>query len=245
MASAALLAALGLVAGWLAAFLLPKSYREEPLPNPLLVCPACREPLPLRALIPGAVLRCSACGARPWFRPAVIAAGSAGLFLACYAEYEEIGAAILGGVFCVILLVLTATDIEHRLLPNRIVAPAALFTLATGWLLPDLSLLDSTLGLGIALVIAVILLALSLPFGGGALGMGDIKVILMMGPFLGPAGILIAVLIATFTTAGFALVAVLSRRKTLRDYIPHGPFLAIGGVVGLLWGAELWDWYAK
>ena len=244
MPSAAFVTIVGLAAGWIAGFLLPKSYREEPLPKPLIVCPSCREPLAASALIPGSVRACPSCGARPWIRPAVMAPVSAALFLACYAEFDEAGAALLGGVFCLTLLSLTFTDLESRLLPNRIVFPAAAFTIATGWLLPEISVLDSTFGLAIAAMMAVILLGLSLLFGGGALGLGDIKVILMMGPFLGPAGILVAVLVATFAAAAFALVALLSRRVRLGDYIPHGPFLALGGVVGLLWGGEIWDWYA-
>jgi prepilin signal peptidase PulO-like enzyme (type II secretory pathway) len=245
MPSAVFLTVIGLAAGWIAGFLLPKSYREEPLPQPLIVCPACREPLSASALIPGFVLKCPSCGTRPWIRPALMAPASAALFLACYAEFDEAGAALLGGVFCLTLLSLTFTDLESRLLPNRIVFPAAVFTIATGWLLPDFSALDSTLGLAVAIMIAVIFLGLSLLFGGGALGLGDIKVILMMGPFLGPAGILLAVLIATFAAAAFALLALISRRVRLGDYIAHGPFLALGGVVGLLWGGEIWDWYAE
>ena len=43
----------------------------------------------------------------------------------------------------------------------------------------------------------------------------------------------------------FAVVILVTRRRRFGDYLPHGPFLVMGGLVGLLWGTEIWDWYVR
>jgi prepilin signal peptidase PulO-like enzyme (type II secretory pathway) len=235
----------GLVAGWSAGLLLPKSFRDEPLGGPPIVCAGCQTPLGVAAVIPGRLLRCPQCSRRTWTRPLLAAISSAVLFIICYLEFDDTAQALLGGIFCTIFISLTLTDIERRLLPNRIVYPATLMAIGTAWLLPEMSIFDSLLGGLVALAIAGSLLLFSLIFGAGAFGMGDVKVIIMLGFLLGPAALAPAVLIAILSSAAFALVAVLTRQLTLKDYIPHGPFLALGGIVGLLWGNEIWDWYAS
>jgi prepilin signal peptidase PulO-like enzyme (type II secretory pathway) len=239
-----LVATAGLVAGWLAGLLLPKSFRDESLGGSPIVCPGCQAPLGVTAVIPGSIVRCPHCGRNTWARPLIAAGSSAVLFIICYLEFDDTTQALLGGIFCTIFIALTLTDIERRLLPNRIVYPATLLAIATAWLFPEMSFFDSLLGGLIAVAIAGSLLLFSLIFGAGAFGIGDVKVIIMLGFLLGPAALGPAILIAMLSTAVFAGGAILTRQLTLKDYIPHGPFLALGGIVGLLWGNEIWDWYA-
>jgi leader peptidase (prepilin peptidase)/N-methyltransferase len=85
----------------------------------------------------------------------------------------------------------------------------------------------------------------SLPFGRSAFGMGDAKLILLLGVLLGPRDVLVAVLLA-FVAAGVVAGALLiSRQRARGSYLPLGPFLAIGGIAAMLWGGEIWEWWVE
>ena len=75
------------------------------------------------------------------------------------------------------------------------------------------------------------------------MGGGDMKLGTMLGAFLGWKLVLVAILIAILAGGVFAIVVLLLRRKGRKDAVPFGPFLALGGVVSLLWGESLLAWY--
>jgi leader peptidase (prepilin peptidase) / N-methyltransferase len=163
------------------------------------------------------------------------------LFAATYLilEDEEWWMIALGLVLCLVLLVITLTDLERRIIPNKVVlagAVAAVVLVAIGD--PD-SLVEN----GAAAVIAggvMFLVALAYPRG---MGMGDAKLVAMMGLFLGRAvapatliGFLLGALVGMFMIARYGAAA----RK---QAIPFGPFLALGGVIGLWFGDDIVQWY--
>ena len=184
-------------------------------------CPDCREPLPWRAL--------------------VLPAGGAALFVAAYLVFDELGAALLGGFFATIFLALSVTDLDQRLLPNRIVYPSILIAIALCWGWPQNDVVEILAGGGVAIGIAVGLLLFSLPFGAGAFGMGDVKMIVLMGFVTGFPSIVVGVFVGTLAAGLLAALLIVTRLRGMRDYIPHGPFLALGAVVALFWGQDLWD----
>jgi leader peptidase (prepilin peptidase) / N-methyltransferase len=145
----------------------------------------------------------------------------------------------LGLVFVTMLLAVTLTDLERRIIPNRILLVAALIgvvivAIGDPGSLPERAI--AALGAGGLLFLA----ALAYPQG---MGLGDVKLAATMGLFLGrdvgPA-LLVALLAGSLT--GLAMIAregAAARKKA----IPFGPFLALGGVVGLLAGGQIVDWY--
>jgi prepilin signal peptidase PulO-like enzyme (type II secretory pathway) len=145
--------------------------------------------------------------------------------------------ALAAAVFCWALVVVTRTDFEHRLIPDRIVLPGALLVLvlrtvdepSLAWLLG---------GLGAAL--ALFLLVLAYPKG---MGLGDVKLALLLGAALG-LGVIVALFVG-FLTAVVPAIALLVRhgRAARKQAIPLGPFLALGGVVALFAGDAILDWY--
>ncbi len=186
---------------------------------------------------------CPDCGGRlPW-RAMVLPAGGAVLFAASYLVFNELGAGLLGGFFASIFLALTLTDLDRRLLPNRIVYPSILFAAALSWGWPATSVIEIFAGGAAAVGIAAFLLLFSLPFGANAFGMGDVKMIVLIGMVVGLPSILIAVFIGTLAGGAGAALLILLGLRSRRDYIPHGPFLALGAVVALFWGQDIWDWY--
>ncbi len=111
--------------------------------------------------------------------------------------------------------------------------------------LPKTSSLDALYGGFVGLGIAVALILASLPFGARAFGMGDAKVIVFLGTLLGSESVVVAVFASTLSARLYAVVLLATRPRQFGDYLPHGPFLVMGGLIGLLWGTEIWDWYVR
>jgi len=153
--------------------------------------------------------------------------------------WDEPGELALGLVFVSTLVAVTLTDLERRIIPNRVLAVSALLGAAIAAVadpgsLPERALAAAAAG-GLLFVAA-----LAYPQG---MGLGDVKLAATMGLFLGrevaPA---IFVALLAGSVVGLAIVARHGAGARKRA-IPFGPFLALGGVVGLLAGEQLIDWY--
>ncbi len=231
-------AVIGLVIGHAIDLAFDRFFTGEPLGGPLYRCSECRSSLRQIHLIPllGSALtggRCPDCERRlPW-RAVVLPAGCAVLFAVSYAIFDDFGAGLLAGFFCAVFLTLTLTDMERRLLPNRIVYPSILISIALSWAWPQSSVLEVLLGGGVAIALATGMFLFSLLFGEGAFGMGDVKMIVLIGFVVGFPAIIAAAFLGTISAGLVALILVVTRLRTMRDYIPHGPFLALGAVIAL------------
>jgi leader peptidase (prepilin peptidase)/N-methyltransferase len=136
------------------------------------------------------------------------------------------------------LIVLAAIDLEHRLLPNVIVGPAALAGLVlsilanpAGWWTYPVSAL--------AVAGALLVLALAIP---GGMGMGDVKMAGMLGAFLGPYAALAVFLGAAIGAVSGGLLMVAGKVQR-RSHLPFGLFMALGGIISLFVGPQLWSLY--
>ena len=158
---------------------------------------------------------------------AATAVGTAGL---CFARYGFAGHAFIGSLFAAVLVYLAAFDAEHRLIPNRVVLPAAAVVLALQIAVyPDRSVewLAAAAGAGAFFLVTLLVY----PPG---LGMGDVKLALLLGAALGTA-VVSAVLVGTVAAALFGGTLVLRNGSEARKRaIAFGPFLALGGIVALL-----------
>jgi leader peptidase (prepilin peptidase) / N-methyltransferase len=153
--------------------------------------------------------------------------------------WDEPGEVALGLVFVTMLTAITLTDLELRIIPNKILLVASAIGLAIAAVTDPGSLPERAIAAAAA---GGLLFAAALAYPRG-MGMGDVKLAATMGLFLGrnvaPA-ILVALLAGSLV--GLAMIA---RHGTAarKRAIPFGPFLALGGVVGTLAGNELVDWY--
>lgn len=242
-------AAVGLVFGSLIDLVFNRFYTDESTSGPLYRCKACKQPASPLLLVPVAGFlthggRCPNCDERLSLRTFVLAPGGAALFVASYFIFdEELGAGLIGGFFATIFLTLTLTDLERHLLPNRIVYPSTLIAAALCWGWPDTSIVQILAGGGVAIGVAATLLIISLPFGQGAFGFGDVKMIILIGFVVGVPPVLVGVVLGTVIAGVVAGFLLLTGIRSRRDYIPHGPFLAIGAVVAMWWGQDIWDAY--
>jgi prepilin signal peptidase PulO-like enzyme (type II secretory pathway) len=140
-------------------------------------------------------------------------------------------------VFCWVLVVVTRTDLETRLIPDKIILPTAVLLLVLRTLDdPSVEWILSALGAGVVLFLIVLIY----PRG---LGMGDVKLSAFLGAGLG-IGVIVAMFVGFFVAFVPALVLFVRQgRDARKQSIPLGPFLALGGVVALFWGDAILDWY--
>jgi leader peptidase (prepilin peptidase) / N-methyltransferase len=145
--------------------------------------------------------------------------------------------AAIAAFFCWVLVIITRTDLEHRLIPDRIVLPSAVLVAAARTIDdPSVVWLLSGVGAGLALF----LLVLAYPKG---MGMGDVKLALLMGAGLGIA--VVVGLFLGFIAGAVPAIVLLVRhgRAARKQAIALGPFLALGGVIALFAGDPILDWY--
>ena len=236
-------ALLGLIAGSFLNVVIHRAPLRQSVVWPASHCPACGEPIEPRDNVPllSYVLlrgRCRNCKARISARYPLVEALTGVLFAGAAYEFG-LGLELLSALALVLTLVaLAGTDLEHRLLPNAIVGPAALvgFTL---------SVLESPerwwIYLVSALAIAGGLFVLALAYPGG-MGMGDVKMGGMLGAFLGPYAAL-AVFVGALCGAITGGLLMVVGRMQRRHALPFGVFMAVGGIVALFIGPELWEFY--
>jgi leader peptidase (prepilin peptidase) / N-methyltransferase len=193
-------------------------------------------PLLSFALLRGRCRHCKA--AIPWRYP-LVEATTALLVAACVLRFGLTWDAAVGAFFCVALVAVSATDVERRIIPNRIVVPAAAVVLAANSMLHP-SVEWAAAGLGTALFL--FLAALAYP---GGMGMGDVKLALLLGFALGRT-VPVALMAGMLSALVPSLVLFVRHGSAARKMgIPFGPFLAFGGVVALFAGTALLDAYLR
>ncbi len=216
--------------------------RRTSIVSPASACMACKTPIGWRDNVP--VLswlllrgRCRSCGARISPLYPAVELTTAALVAGCVLAFGLSGQMLVSAFFCVVLVAVSAIDLTHRIIPNRIVLPAFAIVL------PAQTLLEPSPEWALAALAAsgfLFLAVLAYPAG---MGMGDVKLALLMGAALGKAvgvalmlGMLFALVPAVFLLARHGSAA----RKM---GIPFGPFLALGSVVALFFGDSILDWY--
>src|SRR4051794_6165540 len=222
--------------------------RPESLSRPGARCPGCQSPIRPYDNIP--VLSwlllprpCPDCRIRiPWRSPAVEAGTAALCAIVALAEWGDGARLWLGLVLVLLLVPITLIDLEHRIIPNRIVLPGCAAAIALLGALDPGRLPEHV----IAGVAAYVLLDVAAFLRPGAMGGGDVKLALMLGLFLG--GAVVPALFVAFIAGsiiGVAIIARIGLEKGRKTGIPFGPYLALGGVVGIIAGNAIVDWYLR
>jgi leader peptidase (prepilin peptidase)/N-methyltransferase len=170
-----------------------------------------------------------------WRSALVVAFGAVALAMVPV-RFDAVGERALFGCYCAALVLLLGTDLDQRLMPDVITLPLILLGLAAlAWGGDSLVARQSPwLALVGALAVPGALFLLSVPFGEGAFGIGDVKLLVSAGLVAGLARLVIAAFIGAIL-CGVAIVLLLAaRRVTLKSYIPFGPFLIAGAVWAML-----------
>ncbi len=181
--------------------------------------------------------RCRHCRTRIPVRYVAVEVVTALLVATCGLRFGASAYALLAAAFCVVLVVLSVIDLEHRIVPNRIVVPAAAAVLAAQLVrAPSIEWPLAALGAALFLFVA----ALAYPAG---MGMGDVKLALLLGAMLGRE--VAAALLISLVAASVPAAALLARQGAAarKAAIPFAPFLALGATVAVFAGEPLLDWY--
>jgi leader peptidase (prepilin peptidase)/N-methyltransferase len=183
--------------------------------------------------------RCSKCGTSLPLRGILVELAAAAIFAFLYYRYGFTGHMLLISVYMAIFLLITVIDMEHRLVLNRVIGPSILLALIAGSFTPGLSwkqsLVGGLLGFGFFYIVALI--------NPGGMGIGDVKLAAFIGLVTGFPAVIVALLVGILTGGLVSLFLVVTRIRSRRDAIPYGPFLVLGGVLGLLWGRSIIDSY--
>ena len=210
--------------------------------RPASACMSCAAPIAWHDNLPviSYVLlrgRCRSCRAPIGLLYPAVELTAALLVAGCVLAFGLSLDALVAASFCCVLVAISAIDLRHRIIPNRIVVPAIAVALPVQTLLhPSPQWALGALGASLFLFLAL----LAYPAG---MGMGDVKLALLMGAVLGKV-VAVAMMLGMLAALvpGLFLLA-RHGSKARKMMIPFGPFLAFGSVIALFWGDSLLDAY--
>jgi len=242
------LAAFGLAVGSFLNVCIYRLPRRESLSFPASHCTSCQRPLDWFENVPvfGWLAlrgRCRTCRAAISPLYPIVEAITAGIFVAGYWIYGLTPLLAVRVLFACAMIVLFAIDLRHRILPNAITLPGVaaglLFSifLPPGWLS---SLIGLLAGGGILFAIGEGYYRLR---GVEGLGMGDVKMLAMIGAFLGWQLMILTLIMASLAGSVIGIALVLTRRTGLQYALPFGTFLAVGALLAAVAGEPIVSWY--
>jgi leader peptidase (prepilin peptidase) / N-methyltransferase len=224
--------------------------RKASIVWPASACPSCGrylawfENIPIVSyLVLGG--RCRTCRSPISGRYPVVEGLTALMFAAAWWSYGPGVLLVSRLLFGCALIVLFAIDLEHHLLPNVITLPGIVVGFALslvtepGWLA---SLIGILAGGGVLYAIAEVYFRIRHEEG---LGMGDVKMLAMIGAFIGWKLTLVTLMLASFAGALVGLLLIATRRGDMKYALPFGTFLALGAALAATVGSSLLDWYLR
>jgi leader peptidase (prepilin peptidase) / N-methyltransferase len=242
------LALFGLAVGSFLNVCIVRIPRGESIVVPGSKCPTCGRAIAWYHNIPvvswlllGA--RCAYCRARISVRYPAIELLTAAVF-AVHGYFFELGPLLVVRLaFAAVLIVLAFIDLDHRILPNRITLPGVAAGLGLSLFLPPgwmASLLGALAGGGLLWLIGEAYFRLR---GVEGMGMGDVKMLAMVGAVLGWKAVVVTLVLASFAGALVGLSMLVHRQDAMKYALPFGTFLSAGALVASLVGDRLLTWY--
>lgn len=242
-------ALLGLVVGSFGNVVIHRVPRDASIAFPASHCPSCKAPIPWYLNIP--VLswlflmgKCRSCRAPISLRYPLVELACGLLFTLSALRWGLSWATPIAMLFCAIILFLSLIDLEHHLLPDVLTYPGIVLGLSLCWAMPWTtwrgSLLGAALGAGLP---CLLLLFWEKVLGRDGMGWGDIKLMGMVGAFLGWQGALLTLLLGSVLGMIFGGGWILLRRKESGTELPFGTFLGAAALLSLFAGDRIWAWY--
>lgn len=187
--------------------------------------------------------RCRACRNPISIQYPIVEAVTAGLFLLHFWVFGPTPLFAVRVAFACALLVLFLIDLEHQILPDKITLPGIVAGFACSWFLPPgplQSLLGILFGGGLLWAIAELWLRLRKV---DAMGFGDVKMLAMVGAFLGLELVVLTFVLSSMIGGIVAGAMMATRRADLATRVPYGTMLAVGALVASLYGDAIIAWY--
>ena len=243
-----LVAIAGLIIGSFLNVCIYRLPRRESINWPSSRCTACGRALSWYENVPVAGWlalrgRCRTCGAGISPMYPLVEVATAVVFVGGVFVYGLTPLAAVRVLFACSLIVLFVIDLQHRILPNFITLPGIVIGFGASLFLPpgwQRSLIGILAGGGVLFALAETYYRLR---GREGLGMGDVKMLAMIGAFLGWPHMLLALMLASFSGSAVGLAVIVSRRGGMQAALPFGTFLALGAIVAAVAGDAILNWY--
>ena len=244
----ALLAVVGLAVGSFLNVCIHRLPRGQSLNSPPSRCPHCdyqlrwfdNIPLVSYAMLAG---RCRKCRTRISIRYPIVELLTMGLFVLHGVVFGWTALLVPRLVFACAMVVLFAIDLEHHLLPNAITLPGVAVGLIASTVLPP-GIIDALIGVliggGVLWLIGEAYYRYS---GHEGMGGGDVKMLAMIGAFLGWKLVLVTLVLSSVVGSVIGLIVIAIRKGGMKYALPYGTFLALGALVASLAGEAIVDWY--
>ncbi len=190
--------------------------------------------------------RCSGCGTAISPRYPAVEMLSAGAAVALLREFGLAVDFFVYYLFTAMLIIVIFTDLEHRIIPDEVSLSGIVVGFCSSFLVSKIGWIDSLLGIvaGGGSLFAVAW-GYYLLMGKVGMGGGDIKLLAMIGAFLGWKAVPMVIFLSAFAGSVIGGFYLLLRRDVSDRAIPYGPFLAVAAIATLFWGEELWNLYWK
>jgi prepilin signal peptidase PulO-like enzyme (type II secretory pathway) len=235
--------------GWLVGIAINHAANILPKRQSVLQRPRCSVCGTLRPYLAWSVLvayltgqqKCVACGQRSesLIRSIIIELITLIFFIFLWQRYGYTPKLLIISLYTTILILVTVTDLEHRLIFNAVILPSILFALAAAFFTPGLPWPIALVGGATGFVVSYLAALLSR----GGLGGGDVTLSTFLGLIVGFPYILLNLGFGVFLGGFVAFLLLITRRVGLKTFIPYGPFLTTTGWIMLVWGDEIWQHY--
>lgn len=219
--------------------------RGESIAFPASHCPNCQHPIKPYDNIPVVSFlwlrgKCRSCNAAISWRYPMVEALTGVLFWYIVHRYSFTWAALAYTVFTALLIAISFIDLDHMIIPDVLSLPGIALGIAASFVIPR-PWYDSLIGLFVGGGMIWIVGSLGeLVFKKEAMGGGDVKLMAMIGAFLGWKMVLLTIFFASLIGA---IIGIAMKLATGNEYIPFGPFLSAGALCALFFGEKFLQWY--
>lgn len=249
----------GLCFGSFANVIIYRLPRKQSIARPPSSCPFCGKRLGFWELVPllGYLLirgRCRGCRAGVSVRYPAVELLTGSIFVLVYTRFSLALDFFVYATLLFLLLVIAVIDLEHRIVPNSLVAAGLIagviyftpgilnyFTAVHPLLLSSQNPVDALSGFLLGTTIMLVIFLVSR----GGMGAGDIKLMALIGLFVGLRGTALVLMIGFLLGAITGIFFLVTGKLSRKDALPFAPFLALGALVQVMAGEQIWEWYTN
>ncbi|MCX8119150.1 MAG: prepilin peptidase [Desulfobacterota bacterium] len=223
--------------------------KEESIVRPGSYCPRCQAPIKAYDNIP--ILsylflrgRCRSCKEKISIQYPIVEALTALSSLSLFATFGVSWNYLYYFLFVAALIAITVIDLYHQIIPDVISLPGIGVGLLGSLIVPNITFSNALIGAlaggGSLFLVGMVYQWL---FKREGMGGGDVKLLAMIGAFLGWKSVFLTILLSSFIGSVIGVTIILLKGKDFKYAIPFGPFLALGAIISLFWGEHLIRWY--
>lgn len=218
--------------------------RKESVVSPLSHCRSCDSRIAWYDNVPivsWLILRgnCRRCGSPISIEYPIVEFITGLIYLFTYIRYGQSPYLVIYLLLFSAFLVIAVIDFEQKIIPDMITLPGIAVGITASFFLnyitPKASIIGLLVGGGLFFLIAIL--------SRGGMGGGDIKLMAMIGTFIGWLGVIVTTMIGSMLGAIVGIALMIMRKKGRKSQIPFGPFLVLGATIYILWGGYIIRWY--